>query len=142
MRKNKRGQDKADAAVALWKPREQELKWLYHDQHWSMEQIASYFKVSQTGISKVLERLGIQSRGRGRKGKENGRYKDGTESRPYRQMIEKDKCSVCGVTERLVVHHKNGDHFDNHLENLQILCESHHNSHHKKLWWSLRKSSV
>lgn len=37
------------------------------------------------------------------------------------QLLE-NKCAVCGKTERLELHHINGDSSDNRLENLQILC--------------------
>ena len=136
------GKYNKEVAAKLWNPRKAEIKWLYHDQLWSMESIGRYYNVSQTAMGKVIARLGIESRGKGRKGKENGNYKDGTQSRLYRQMIEKDKCEVCGVTIRLVIHHKNGNHQDNHLRNLQVLCESCHNRYHKTLWWKLRKSSA
>ncbi|KKN40318.1 hypothetical protein LCGC14_0734750 [marine sediment metagenome] len=139
--KNKRGLHNKNKFEALWPPRKDELKWLYHNQKWSMSKIGDYYNVSQSGISKVLKRLGIPSRGKGRLGSENGRYKDGTQSRMYRQMIEKDKCSTCGTIKRLVVHHKNCDHMDNRLQNLQILCESCHNRLHRKLWWAKRKAS-
>ena len=142
MMKNRRGQDKAETARAVWEPRKAEIRWLYQEQRWSLTQIASYYAVSQTGMGKVLNRLGIASRGRGRMGTENGRYKDGKQSTLYRQMIEKDKCATCSKTIRLVVHHSNGDHLDNHLENLQILCESCHNRYHKTLWWEKQESSV
>ncbi len=42
------------------------------------------------------------------------------------------KCNKCGLTINLCVHHKNGNHFDNKLENLEILCKHCHISHHKK----------
>jgi len=31
-------------------------------------------------------------------------------------------CVRCGTTERLSVHHRNGDHTDNRMENLETLC--------------------
>lgn len=141
MMKNNRGRKQAETAHAVWEPRKAEIQWLYHECRWSVAQIASYYNVSQTGMGLAVHRLGIKSRGRGRKGKENGRYKDGTQSRLYRQMIQKDRCTICGSTERLVVHHKNGDHYDNHLENLAVLCESCHNRHHRTLWWERKKTS-
>jgi hypothetical protein len=63
-----------------------------------MAQIADYYGVTQTGMGLAMRRLGIESRGRGRRGTENGRYKDGTQSRLYRLMIEKDRCEECGAT--------------------------------------------
>ena len=35
-------------------------------------------------------------------------------------------CEVCGYTENLELHHINGDHYDNRIENLQILCPNCH----------------
>ena len=46
--------------------------------------------------------------------------------------IKPYKCECCGISEwmnkhiTLQVHHINGDHFDNRLENLQILCPNCH----------------
>lgn len=40
--------------------------------------------------------------------------------------LKENKCEVCGYTENLQLHHINGDHFDNRLENLQILCPNCH----------------
>lgn len=137
--KNKRGLKSHIESNMRWNPRKKEIKWLYHECKWSLEKVGKYFGVSQTAMSKAIKRMGISSRGKGRLGKENGRYIDGSQSRLYRQMIEKDKCSHCGLTTDLVVHHKNGDHQDNHLENLKILCGSCHSSYHKKLWWEKNK---
>lgn len=128
-------------AAKIWDARKAEIEWLYNDQEYSQANIATYFDVSLAAIQKVMKRLGIKPRPRANYGKRNGRYKDGSESTLYRQMIEKDKCSKCGATERLVIHHKNGNHLDNHLENLQVLCEGCHNRHHRNLWWATRKSA-
>jgi len=140
--KKKQGLHNTTRFEALWLPRKEETEWLYLEQKWPMSKIGSYFGYSQTGMSKVMRRLGIQPRGKGRAGKENGRYKDGSQSRQYRQMIEKDKCFACGSIKGLGIHHKNGDHFDNHLENLQVLCDSCHNSYHKKLWWKKNREKI
>ena len=43
--------------------------------------------------------------------------------------LKENKCEVCGVSGEdffLELHHINGDHNDNRLENLQILCMQHH----------------
>lgn len=43
------------------------------------------------------------------------------------------KCNVCGYDkhpEILVVHHKDHDRTNNELDNLEILCPTHHNEHH------------
>jgi hypothetical protein len=142
MKKTRQGQYKADAARELWEPRKAEILWLYMDQRWPMVKIGEYFGVSQTGMGKAMKRLGIKSRGQARAGKENGRYIHGKSARPYRQLIDKVKCSTCPSTTGLVIHHKNGDHFDNRLENLQVLCSPCHTSHHKTLWWATQKSSA
>ena len=134
---NKRRKQEAEK---LWNNRKAEIEWLYHDQRWSQQKIAEHFELSQSAIYKVMARLKINARTRANYGNRNGRYKDGTQSTLYRQMIEKDKCSTCGATKRLVIHHKNGNHQDNHIDNLQVLCESCHNRLTKKLWWDIKKS--
>lgn len=40
--------------------------------------------------------------------------------------IKECKCELCGYTENLELHHINGDHYDNRIENLQILCPNCH----------------
>lgn len=54
-----------------------------------------------------------------------------TNSSSLRQRLIKaglklEKCEICGHTESLELHHKNGDHTDNRLDNLQILCANCH----------------
>ena len=128
------------AAAKMWERRKSEIEWLYHDQQWSQGAVAERFGVSLAAIQKVMARLAIQPRLRTNFGKRNGRYKDGSQSTLYRQMIEKDKCSKCGGGERMLIHHKNFDHADNHLENLQVLCSPCHSRLHKTEWWRRRKS--
>ena len=49
-----------------------------------------------------------------------------------KEGIKEKKCERCGLTEwlgeeiPLELHHKNGNHYDNRLENLQILCPNCH----------------
>lgn len=130
---------RATEAGAVWASRKAEIEWLYYNQEWSQQKIAGYYAVSQEAVRKIMRRLSIPSRGRARKGQANGNFKDGTQSTLYRMMIVKDKCSLCGATTDLCIHHKNGDHYDNHLENLQVLCDSCHNSMSKRLWWAAQK---
>lgn len=46
--------------------------------------------------------------------------------------LKTEQCELCGITEWLgkkipfELHHKNGNHFDNSLDNLQILCPNCH----------------
>ena len=50
----------------------------------------------------------------------------------FKDGLKEKKCECCGLTEwlgqeiPLELHHINGDHFDNHLENLKILCPNCH----------------
>lgn len=41
------------------------------------------------------------------------------------------RCDVCGSTENIEIHHRNGDPFDNRILNLVPLCEFHHRQAHK-----------
>lgn len=49
-----------------------------------------------------------------------------------RDGLKEAKCEICGLTEwngykiPLELHHKNGNHYDNSLDNLQILCPTCH----------------
>ena len=50
--------------------------------------------------------------------------------------LKEEKCECCGLSEwqgnkiPLELHHKNGNHKDNHLENLEILCSNCHGVKH------------
>jgi len=50
--------------------------------------------------------------------------------------LKEEKCECCGLTMwmgkkiPLELHHKNGNHYDNRLENLQVLCSNCHSIAH------------
>ena len=65
--------------------------------------------------------------------KEGTNYRSDTlKKRLVKEGIKEWRCEECGITEwqgkeiTLELHHKNGNHFDNRLENLQILCPNCH----------------
>ena len=51
--------------------------------------------------------------------------------------LKEEKCEICGITEwlgkpvKFHLHHKDGDHYNNELSNLQILCPNCHKLIHK-----------
>ena len=65
---------------------------------------------------------------------ENSTYKDTTKlkKRLFKEGLKECKCEKCGITEwqgepiSLQIHHINGNHHDNRLENIQILCPNCH----------------
>lgn len=129
-------------AAEVWTDRRPEIERLYVNGTWSQAGLAAHYGMSQQGIARALKRMGIPTKTRGRKGEQNGRFKDGTQSTTYRKMVEKDRCSRCGETESLLVHHRDGVHTNNVPENLEVLCSPCHTSHHKQEWWASRKASV
>ncbi len=115
---------------------------LYNVQQFPQAKIAEYFSVTLAGIQKVMKRLGIKPRTRANVGKRNGNFRDGKSSRLYRTVITKDKCRKCDATDDLGIHHKNDDHYDNRLENLEVLCNSCHMSETKRKWWAAKKAGL
>ena len=128
-------------AAEIWTNRRPEIERLYVNGTWSQADLAAHYGVSQQGIARALARMGIPTKPRGRAGPQNGRFKDGTQSTIYRQMVAKRACASCGATESLCVHHKDGDHTNNVPDNLEVLCMSCHSSQHKQAWWDARKSA-
>lgn len=130
------------SAASIWESRRAEIQAMYVEGSMSQVELAGHFGVSQQGVAKALKRMGIQSKSRGRSGEQNGRYIDGAQSTAYRQMLEKVRCNRCGTTEQLLVHHVDGVHTNNVVENLEVLCNPCHTSHHKQEWWTPRKASA
>lgn len=128
-------------AMAEWTARKPEILRLYVNGPMSQAQLAAHFGVSQQGVAKALQRMGIGPKSRGRAGAQNGRFKDGTESTLYRKLVKKDRCLRCEATENLCVHHKDENHLNNDPANLEVLCMSCHSSMHKQAWWDARSSA-
>jgi len=118
--------------------RKPEIERLYVNGDWSQMQLAEHYGLSQQGIQRVLARMGIPTKSRGRAGALNGRFKDGTQSTIYRGMVKKTHCNRCASTEQLLVHHIDGVHTNNTPSNLEVLCSPCHTSHHKQEWWDAR----
>jgi IS30 family transposase len=143
MLKRAKVQARPKADSATWDARKEEIEYLYFQQNMSQKQIAEYFGSHQTLIGRVMRRLGIERLSVGRRaGPANHKYKDGKSSRLYRTVITKDKCRKCGTTDDLGIHHKNDDHYDNRLENLEVLCNRCHMSETKRKWWAAKKAGL
>lgn len=143
MKNQQKGNEARSAqAMAIWGPRRAEIAAFYTNGSHSQDAMAKLYGVTLAGFQKALARLGIEPKSKGRPGPANGRYKDGTQSTAYRQMVEKRKCNRCYSTEQLVVHHRDGVHTNNRPDNLEVLCSPCHSSHHKQEWWDARKASA
>jgi hypothetical protein len=63
--------------------------------------------------------------------------------RLYKEGLKEPKCEGCGLTDwrgqpiTLDLEHVNGDHFDNRIENLQILCPNCHRQ--TKTWGNTKR---
>lgn len=124
----------------VWNSRKDEIVYLYHICNLSQDQIAEYYGTQQNQIYRVMKRLAIPRKSKGRAGAAHHQFKDGQSSVLYRKLIVKNQCSHCGTTEKLGIHHKNNDHYDNRIENLEVLCNPCHMSETKKAWWAAKKA--
>lgn len=131
---------RSQAAMSIWEPRRSEIVAKYVNGSASQTEMAGLYGVTLAGFQKALKRLGLPAKSRGRPGPENGRFKDGTKSTAYRQMVEKRQCNRCPATDNLVVHHIDGVHTNNVPDNLEVLCSPCHTSHHKQEWWDARRA--
>ena len=121
------------------------LKWI--EQNQSKAFICRELKCKQDTLNSYLEKMGIVYTGNqsGKGIKTDPKYIPAIEyaqqanAKTYilkqkliRDGIKECKCEICGLTEwlgqpiPLELHHKNCDHFDNDLNNLQILCPNCH----------------
>lgn len=126
--------------------REQEiLKWIEENQ--SKAFICRNLQCKPETLNSYLQKMGIQYNGnKGGKGFERKtiyktalEYSKGINVKSHilkqkliREGIKEDKCEICGISIwqnvklPLELHHKNGNHFDNDFDNLQILCPNCH----------------
>lgn len=133
---------RAREAKEKWEAKKDEILWLYNVQKMSLTKIAAYYKTHLRAIQRAFRRLGIPIQPKTVSGAEHPQFKDGKSSVIYRTVITKDKCRKCGTTDGLGIHHKNDDHYDNRLENLEVLCNSCHMSETKRKWWAAKKAGL
>jgi hypothetical protein len=124
--------------------KEQILQWISENKpkafickelHCKPETLNSYLKIME------IEYAGKQNE----KGRKSTNYKtaieyiEGTTVKSHilkmkliRDGLKEEKCEICGLQEwlgekiPLELHHKDGNHFNNKLENLEILCPNCH----------------
>lgn len=111
------------------------IRRLYVEDGRSQASIADEIGVSQASVGHWMQALGIPARPSWRSGPDNPNYKDGTESRAYRKLVSETACASCGATQDLLVHHDDGNHFNNEVGNLVVMCSPCHSRHHKTLYW-------
>ena len=121
--------------LAWWESQRSLIMDQYVNGDLSQHDLAVILGITQQPVSKWLKILGIPAKSRNKMGEQHWMWRGGQERRPYRKLIVKDICSSCQATEKLLIHHKDFDHLNNTLENLQILCNPCHLSLHKKAWW-------
>lgn len=72
-----------------------------------------------------------------RTGENNPGWKGGIQT--YRKF-KKNNCERCGTTDKLIVHHKDENRYNNVLDNLETLCRRCHQIHHR-CWENLPNPS-
>lgn len=124
------------------------LQWIAEEL--TLGEISKRLSCKRDTLSSYLKKLDIKYSGQqSRKGQQKGpnKYKDSSyytySGAPYihssklrekliKDGIKEDKCEKCGNTHWLGVklplelHHKDGNHFNNELENLEIVCPNCH----------------
>lgn len=111
--------------------------------------MAQQLKCKQETLNSYLKKMGIEYAGQqNKKGQHKGTnvYKPASyyidnnipihsyklKEKILRDGIKENKCEICGcsiwqgVSLPLELHHKDGNHFNNQLDNLQILCPNCH----------------
>lgn len=125
--------------------KEEILQWIEEGQ--SKAYICKQLGCKQETLNSYLKKMNIEYAGRQNhnKGKVSKAYMPALEyiekgfvkshilkQKLIRDGIKEQKCEICGVSEwqgvilPLELHHKDGNHFNNELSNLQILCPNCH----------------
>lgn len=121
------------------------LRWI--DEHQSKAYICRQLHCKPETLNSYLEKMNITYAGNmGLKGmKSDPKYKTAQEyikgncvkshilkQKLIRDGIKQDKCEICGISIwqgiklPLELHHKDGNHYNNNFDNLQILCPNCH----------------
>lgn len=110
---------------------------------------AQMLRVSKPGYEPTRFWLGkkqspahVESRASKIRGENHYLWKGGMHRRPYRQVVVKEQCERCGQSERLAIHHRDGDHYNNDPANLSVLCVACHSSTHKQAYWDAIHAGV
>ena len=126
--------------------RKQEImEWI--EQNQSKAFICRQLKCKPETLNGYLQKMGIDYQGNqsGKGIKHDPKYKTAVEysqvanvksyrlkEKLVRDGLKEDKCEICGVSLwngvklPLELHHKDGNHYNNNLDNLQILCPNCH----------------
>ena len=124
--------------------KEEILQWIEENQ--SKAIFCQQLKCKAETLNNYLEKMDIEYAGnKGSKGKPSTQYKPASEyikgscvkshllkEKLFREEIKKQECELCGasiwlgIQLPLELHHKDGNHFNNEFENLQILCPKCH----------------
>lgn len=121
------------------------LNWI--SQHQSKAFMCRELKCKPDTLNSYLKQMGIEYAGNmGGKGiKTDPKYKTAEEyiqsscvkshilkQKLIRDGIKENKCEICGYSEwlgqpiPLELHHKDGNHYNNNLDNLQVICPNCH----------------
>ena len=125
--------------------KEEILQWI--SEHQPKAFICRQLRCKPETLNSYLKQMGIEYAGNmGQKGiRKDPKYKTAEEyiqgtnvkspilkAKLIRDGLKKDECEICGVSTwqgvklPLELHHKDGDHFNNQFDNLQILCPNCH----------------
>lgn len=120
------------------------IQWIEENQ--SKAYMCRELKCKPETLNSYLEKMGIEYKGnKGLKGFSSNQYKTAAEyikstyvkshvlkQKIIRDGIKEEKCEICGISVwqgkklPLELHHKDGNHFNNDFDNLEILCPNCH----------------